>query len=87
MKSNYEGSKEAPISDPENMNYGFCNEVLEIHGNIKYLRCDNNCIRKLHPAPPMNCPEYFVPECPKCKRLARYIITYLLNFQTSHTIL
>lgn len=51
-------------------NYGFCKDVYELNGNINYMRCAKGCCKKLFPSP-LGCAEYFVPECPECKGIAR----------------
>lgn len=32
--------------------YGFTDNVLEIHGNIRYMRCHKECSKDLYPIPP-----------------------------------
>lgn len=56
--------------DEKSDTYGFCKEVFEVNGNINYMRCWRNCCKKLFPTP-LGTPEYFVPECPECKGIAR----------------
>ncbi len=66
-----EETKEARNNELEDKDFGFCNEVLEIHGNINYMRCEKACRVKLFPSPLIGCPENFVPSCPYCKGMAR----------------
>ncbi len=51
--------------------FGFCDEVYELHGSINYMRCDKNCTTDLFSGPKVGCADDFVPECPKCKGVAR----------------
>ncbi len=63
--------KQEPVVAAPLKKFGFCNEVYELHGSIKYMRCDKSCTTDLFPAPKVGCADDFVPECPKCKGVAR----------------
>ena len=54
--------------------FGFCERAYEIHGNINYMRCANNCSYKLYPSPEVGCSDDYVPKCPGCKGIARYLL-------------
>jgi len=51
--------------------FGLHDKIFEIHGNIQYMRCDNDCTNELFSSPKVGCDVNFVPECPKCKGVAR----------------
>jgi len=62
--------KDSSTSD-FNKKHIICKDVYEIHGDINYMRCANNCTNKFFPAPEIGCSPGFVPSCPNCKGLAR----------------
>ncbi len=68
--SDIEKNSTASTSD-FNKKYVICKDVYEIHGDINYMRCANNCTNKFFPAPEIGCSPGFVPNCPNCKGLAR----------------
>jgi len=63
--------KQEPVVPAPLKKFGFCDEVYELHGSIHYMRCDNSCTTDLFPSPKVGCADDFVPECPKCKGVAR----------------
>jgi NAD-dependent deacetylase len=61
----------AIVTNEDAKDYGFCEDVYEINGNINYMRCGQDCTQKLFPSPMIGCPEDVIPTCPKCKGVAR----------------
>ena len=57
-------------------------EVYEIHGNLDYMRCRNECTTDVYPSnlPLPNLNE--VPTCPKCGALCR---PHILCFDEAYT--
>jgi NAD-dependent SIR2 family protein deacetylase len=48
-------------------NYGYCDDIYEINGNINYMRCMKNCTKRLLPGPVLTSSLEEVPTCPYCK--------------------
>ena len=46
--------------------YGFTSHVHEIHGNIKYMRCFEECNLNLYDIPPLNEKDDIIPKCTSC---------------------
>jgi len=83
---------ERPSSSDFNKKYSICKEVYEIHGDINYMRCANNCSNKFFPAPEIGCSPDFVPKCPNCSSIARphtlfFDENYLEAFYRSNSLL
>jgi len=65
-------SPKASNNENANKRFGIHDKIYEIHGNVKYMRCDKDCTTDLFPSPNVDCDDEFVPECPNCKGVARY---------------
>ena len=51
----------------DDMNFGFCPGVYEIHGNTFHMRCENECSIRLFKTPE----NQKIPKCPKCGQVCR----------------